>query len=179
MKRGEIAVVSSQTRGAWNGARAMNLGISWQPWGVLFLCKKILRTRAFPDQTRVSGVLSGHKPIKAGHCCFCFPDVSALISLPFSMSSTLQREEPPKMQFWPHCLFPWILQDKLRPLFIGSRGLFDLFLIYLSSLPSHDLLLKSLFLSQPLHSVDWYFMPLCSVSLPGSTLSFSLGWSYP
>ena len=61
-KREKDAVVSSQTRGAWNGARSMGFGISRQAWGALFYIRKFSGQRLF--QTRqeflVSFVATNH-----------------------------------------------------------------------------------------------------------------------
>lgn len=84
-KREKDAVVSSQTRGAWNGARSMGFGISRQAWGALFYVRKFSGQRLF--QTRqgflVSFVATDHH--------FRLPDVSTSVSQPFSTSSTLQQ----------------------------------------------------------------------------------------
>lgn len=52
-----------QIHGLWHKSTSM---------GSTFLCKKILRTEAFPDQTRVFGVLCGHGPSLSPSRCVYF-----------------------------------------------------------------------------------------------------------
>ena len=175
--RGPLYEERKECCGFFSGQRSLEwvyeLGYKLTTMGVLFLCKKILRTEAFPDQTRVSGVLSSHKPIKAGHRRLPLGCASSNRFSPLGAASTLR---PGSLQKCPARIASSLesVRQVQAPL-IGSGGISDLFLTYLSNLSSHDLFLKA-YSSATSIALSDCATPCFAVSLcPGQPFPFPRG----